>query len=167
MAIMSAEPARLRSLAAVIAWGGVTAVAAAGSWLGMSTVLTGQPSSAAAATVVAPSGDATGSAEASATPQGRSLPSPTAEPRKERNGWAQVGVGTYERAFTTGGGTAVIQLTADEAIFVSASPAEGYKARRQWPADDHLVVTFYSGNSMVTIDTMWRNGEPYAQVSET
>ncbi|MGH8879007.1 MAG: hypothetical protein ACRD0P_16980 [Stackebrandtia sp.] len=164
---MSAKPAWLRGLAAVVAWGGVTAVAAAGSWLGMSTVLTGQPSTAAAATVVAPSGDSTPSGESSTTPRGRSQPSAETSPRKERNGWTQVGVGTYERAFVTGGGSAVIQLRYSEAVFVSASPAEGFTARKEWPAPDRLVVSFHSSGSMVTIDTLWRDGEPYAQVSET
>lgn len=169
MAIMSAKPAWLRSLAAVIAWGGVTAVAATGSWLGMSSVLTGQPGQQAAAPITAPSVTVSPT-DGSATPRSRSQPPDTGDAspaREEWNGWTAVGDGAYERSFYTGGGSAVVRLVPGEAVFVSASPAEGYTARRQWPQPDRLVITFYTATSMVTIDTMWRDGEPYARVSET
>lgn len=168
MASMSAKPAWLRSLAATVAWGGVTAVAAVGSWLGMSTVLTGDPSPAAAATVVTPDGD-TSPSEKSSNPRSRDDPPAegSSSPRDEWNGWSSVGDGAYERAFDTDGGTAVVRLLPGEAVFVSASPAEGYTARREWPSEEHLVVTFHAGDSKVTIDTRWRNDQPYADVSET
>lgn len=169
MAIMSAKPAWLRSLAAIIAWGGVTAVAATGSWLGMSSVLTGQPAQAVAATVVTP-GSQTTPTEESTSPRSRSEPSPTEDGKQDReewNGWTAVGEGAYERSFYTGGGSAVVRLVPGEVVFVSASPTEGYTARKESPQPDRLVITFYTSSAMVTIDSMWRDGEPYARVSET
>lgn len=172
MAIMSAKPAWLRSVAAVVAWGAVTAVAATGSWLGMSTVLTGQPSPAAAASVVTPGTTATPS-EATTPPRDRAEPPASGKdddgekPREEWNGWAAVGADAYERSFYTAGGSAVVRLLPGEAVFVSASPAEEYTVRKESPQPERLVITFHSTTSMVVIDCMWRDGEPYARVSET
>lgn len=156
MAIMSSNPSRLRSVFALIAWAGVTAVAATGSWLGMSTVLTDEPAAANVATVVTPS------ASASSQSGSRSGDGAT----DEWNGWNPVGEDTYERSFHTDGGSAVVRLTPQEVEFVSASPTEGFTADREWPSTRRLVITFDSDTDKVTIDCGWRDGEPYARVSQ-
>ncbi|HZE41337.1 MAG TPA: hypothetical protein VE172_21265 [Stackebrandtia sp.] len=162
----------IRGIASVVAWGGVTTVAALGSWLGLSSALTAGPADDRADSVIASSDTVPSRTPSSA--QSSSSPKPTGRSGPRGNGgdsgdaidgWSPVGGGVYERAFDTDGGTAVIQLSSAKAGLVSASPADGYAARTEHPSDDHLVVMFYSASGGVVIDASWRNGKPYATVS--
>jgi|GEM_PF-2757074 len=174
----------IRSLSAVLAWTAVTSVAALGTWLSLAAVLPVGSDRIDADTLVA--------AETSSTPPpppptehpptsspepddpepSTSTPDPEPlssfpdekETPEQHDGWTWVSDDTYEGRFTTEGGTAVVQVNPDEAVLISASPAEGYTADIEQAQADHLLIYFFSANTEVVIDTMWWDG-PYAEIS--
>ena len=187
---MRESPALLRGCAAVLAWATVTAVAATGSWLGLSSVFAPDTTFTPTDTVLAtdlPS-QTTSSSSSSPSPSESSRPDhdgavnppqfppnpqddpsppPPSEPDQPINGWVPIGDGMYEQTFDTSGGTTVIQLSAEEAVFVSASPAEGYTASRASQSTAELVVTFVSEDETVRITATWQDGAPQGVVSST
>lgn len=182
---MSHKPDWIRGSAVFIGWAAVTAVAATGSWLGLSTVFTGDNTVTSADAVMAgegqPSPSITSSSPKSSPADSghdkpkNTQPAPKPEPSSETqdapspdpkpiNGWQPIGNETYEQTFDTEGGTAVVQLSSSSATYVSASPADGYTVATQQPSDTELRVVFYDGSDSVTIASLWENGEPNAHV---
>ncbi len=186
---MRDRPAWLRGFLGIFAWATVTAFAATGSWLGLSSVfatdMTATPTDTVLATDLpspSSSSDSPSPSESSQSdnddavdvPQYPPDPEPTySEPEPSEsetepvNGWLPIGDGWYERTFDTEGGTAVIQLSAEEAVFISASPAEGYTASRSNQSPTELVVTFDSIDDTVTVTAAWRDDAPQGEVATT
>ncbi|MFD0558913.1 hypothetical protein FB566_4869 [Stackebrandtia endophytica] len=170
----------IRSLTAVLAWSAVTSVAALGTWLSLAAVLpVGSDRLDADTLVAAEASSAPPPTEAPTTSSPEPEPDPTTstpdpeplssfpdekETPEQHDGWTWVTENTYEGRFTTEGGTAVVQVNPDEAVLISASPAEGYTADIDQAQADRLLIYFSSSATEVVIDTMWWDG-PYAEIS--
>ncbi|CAM3168995.1 hypothetical protein [Stackebrandtia soli] len=178
----------LRRLAAAFSWLAVTTVAAIGSWLGMSAVFAGQPHPARTDVLVAdtaessppptnPEPEPTSSPPPTTTTHQAPAPespspsssspesSPTTEPPPDGvDKWYQVDEETYEGTFGTEGGTTTVQVRPTEAVFVSASPADGYTVDVEQVSEDELVIYFYKADVVVTVEVWWSDG-PTAQIT--
>jgi len=83
----------------------------------------------------------------------------------QTDGWTLVGPDTYEQTFTVGGGTVVMRVSPGKATAVSMAPAAGYAAEKTQSDPARVVVQFVAPGVSDTVDAMWWEGRPYAQVS--
>jgi hypothetical protein len=85
------------------------------------------------------------------------------------DGWTVVtesdGSTSYLRHFDTGGGETTIRMTPGRVYLVSATPAPGYAVETLQPAPDRVVVRFYAPGELFTIDAIWFEQRPYAEVT--
>ncbi|MEV0397287.1 DNA mismatch repair protein MutL [Polymorphospora rubra] len=104
--------------------------------------------------------------------------SPTTEPPVVRtsappatvDGWTLVserdGSTSYLRQFEVPGGTATIRMTPGRVHLVSATPNPGYTMDTLQGQPDRLVVRFWTSSRIHTVDAIWWNDRPYAEVSD-
>ncbi len=101
-----------------------------------------------------------------------SAPTPTqaqsAPKQTTVNGWTATDTGgkiTYVRSFKVDGGQAVIQIQDQVVSLVSATPATGFTTDVAQPSPVRLVVRFTGSGQAFTIDALWFNDGPYAEVT--
>jgi hypothetical protein len=85
------------------------------------------------------------------------------------DGWTVVtesdGSTSYVRRFTVDGGRTTIRMTPGRVELVSATPEPGYAMETLQPSPDRVVVRFYTPGELFTIDAIWFEGRPYAEVT--
>ena len=95
----------------------------------------------------------------------------TKPPARTVDGWTVVterdGSTSYLRHFATDGGEAAIRMTPGRVFLVSATPDPGYRVDTQQPGPDRVVVRFYTASVLFTVDAIWWEGRPYAEVTRT
>lgn len=132
------------------------------------------PSVTASPTSVAPSATVPGTVTPapSRPPVRSSAPTagrpPTAPKQTTVNGWTATDSGgkvTYVRSFKIDGGQAVVQIVDQLVTLVSATPATGFATDTAQPSPERLVVRFTGNGRAHTIDAMWFNDGPYAEVT--
>ncbi|MFI5844869.1 hypothetical protein ACIA8K_34730 [Catenuloplanes sp. NPDC051500] len=72
---------------------------------------------------------------------------------------------TYVRSFKVDGGQTVIEIRDQVVSLVSATPAGGFTADVAQPSPERLVVRFTGSGQAFTIDALWFNNGPYAEVT--
>lgn len=72
---------------------------------------------------------------------------------------------SFVRRFTVDGGRTTIRMTPGRVELVSATPEPGYAMDTQQPGPDRVVVRFYRPEEMFTVDAIWFEGRPYAEVT--
>lgn len=95
---------------------------------------------------------------------------PAAPKQTTVNGWTVTDSGgkiTYVRSFKLDGGQAVIQIVDRVVSLVSATPATGFAMDAAQPSPERLVVRFTGGGRAYTIDALWFNDGPYAEITES
>jgi hypothetical protein len=108
-----------------------------------------------------------------ASPGGRPSPRPTAtRPAATTvDGWTVVSEGdgstSYLRHFAVDGGETTIRMTPGRVFLVSATPDPGYRVDTLQPGPDRVVVRFYTASVLFTVDAIWWEGRPYAEVTRT
>jgi hypothetical protein len=166
-------------------WAAATAASAGLVWLGLSPVLraavperveTGNPgdlqrfAQADIGTGPRPTPSVTASASPTATPRptGRATPKPKPT---TTDGWTVVterdGTTSYLRTFEVAVGVTTIRMTPGKVFLVSATPDPGYTVDTQQPQPDRLVVRFYKTSELFTVDAIWWQSRPYAEVTRT
>lgn len=99
-----------------------------------------------------------------AAPTGRPAPAATVD------GWTVVdepgGDVSYLRRFEVAGGTTTIRMTPGQVRLVSATPKPGYTMDTLQGQPDRLVVRFWTASRIYTVDAIWWNDRPYAEVTE-
>jgi len=177
------------------AWCVATALSAGLVWLGLSPVLrtavpdrvdtgsaadlqrsaqvgigagpTPSPSPRAAPSSLPSTGPPAGTAAPTRSPSTR--PSPTTPSPSTVDGWTVVteqdGTTSYLRHFVTDGGETTIRMTPGQVSLVSATPEPGYAMDTQQPGPDRVVVRFYMPEELFTVDAIWFEGRPYAEVT--
>jgi hypothetical protein len=124
------------------------------------------PSSAAQRTSQPPSPTPTAGRSSAPTPS----PPPAAPKQTTVNGWTATETGgqvTYVRSFKVDGGQAVIQIRNQVVSLVSATPAGGFTTDVAQPSPERLVVRFTGTGQAFTIDALWFNNGPYAEVTSS
>jgi hypothetical protein len=166
-----------RRLGYLFAWAIATAVAVAGSWVGL------QPLLDAAAAQRPPSLSASQLREAvefpapdpPATSAATPAPTPTASPSTPAPGtatavvddWQEVRGGrAVQRTFWLQGGEVVVRVSHARVEVMSHTPYEGYEVSINRWARDSVVVSFESPEHTSRLWVMWRDG-PYAEITES
>jgi hypothetical protein len=176
------------------AWCVATALSAGLVWLGLSPVLrtavpdrvdtgsaadlqrsaqVGLGAGPTASTAPSPSALVSPSVSPSASrkpsPGRTSAPPPPAPTASTVDGWTVVaeedGSTSYVRHFATDGGETTIRMTPGRVELVSATPEPGYAMDTQQPGPDRVVVRFYTAGELFTIDAIWWQNAPYAEVT--
>lgn len=128
-----------------------------------------------APTSVAPSPSAAGhpASPASHRPSGTPTPKGAAPSRSTvtyQDGWTVVtdasGATAYLRTFHTGGGETAIRIVPGTVSLVAATPAPGYAVDTTQTDPANLAVVFHTATHSFTINALWWESRPYAQVSE-
>lgn len=176
-----------RRLVLVAAWAAATAVAVAGSWVGLQPVLAATapdlPTRLSAAQLHDLVPEPSPSPSPSPTPPPSPSPSPSPPPpppddppspgplypEVPSSDWEKVKgtERTFERTFALRGGEVTVRVNPREARVVGKTPNPGYEHRVRTLSRNSVMVEFQSADedkSVVWI--MWRNG-PYAEVTET
>ncbi|GAB1691215.1 hypothetical protein KRM28CT15_30180 [Krasilnikovia sp. M28-CT-15] len=87
-----------------------------------------------------------------------------------RDGWTvttdAAGVTSYTRSFLVEGGQAVIRMSDGRVQLVTATPAAGYSVEKVQQTPDNLAVFFIEQGHHFVIHAVWRDGQPFAEVSE-
>ncbi|BFU44053.1 hypothetical protein [Krasilnikovia sp. MM14-A1004] len=87
-----------------------------------------------------------------------------------RDGWTvttdSAGVTSYTRSFVVEGGQAVIRMSDGRVELVTATPAAGYSVQKVQNTPDNLAVFFIEQGHHFVIHAVWRDGQPFAEVSE-
>ena len=167
-----------RQLGYLFAWATATAVAVAGSWVGL------QPLLDAAAAQRPPSLSAAQLREAveppapvpHATSAAAPAPTPTASPTPPAlatatevvgDGWQEVRGGrAVQRTFSLQGGEVVVRVSHARVDVVSHTPHQGYEVSINRWARDSVVVSLESPEHTSRLWVMWRDG-PYAEITES
>jgi hypothetical protein len=123
-------------------------------------------------------------ATSSSRPAASSSHSPTASPTLSlkpsaapspatvtyQDGWTVLtdasGAKSYLRTFHTGGGEAAIRIVPGTVSLVAATPAAGFAVDTTQNDPTNLVVVFHTATHSFTINALWWENRPYAQVSE-
>jgi hypothetical protein len=183
-----------RALGTLIAWLAATGLGITVSWYGLRPVLDtavpdrATPLSAADLRNLAPvpvatppplpSGPASSgpasSGPASSGPSPASSKPPLARsspPARVVDGWTVItesdGSTSYLRTLQSIGGDAAVRVRPGTASLVSATPRPGYTVTVLQPAPTRVVVQFVRQTRMSTVDALWWDDHPFAQVSET
>lgn len=158
------------------AWLTATALGGVAAWAGLQPVLdTAVPDrSAPLSAAEARGAPARPSTPVPATPTpspSRPDRSPTLAPPTERtvHGWTVTtdpdGGRSWTRRFQVTGGSAVVRVVPGAVTLVSATPVAGYTVQTTQQGADRLVVQFVGTGRSQTVDAMWWQGGPYAQVT--
>ena len=171
------------------AWLVATGLGIAVSWLGLRSVLdtavpdrsvplsaadlrhlspsmSPPPASPTPSPTAAPS--ATGPSPSYASSPPRQTASPSPRPTII-DGWTVVSEGggtAYLRSFRTNGGDAAIKMVPGKVSLVSATPKPGFQVATDQNQPERLLVRFIAGNRVSTIDALWWQDHPTAQVTE-
>ena len=109
-----------------------------------------------------PSGTSTATPKASAVPSQSTV--------TYQDGWTVVtdatGATSYLRTFHTGGGETAIRMVPGKVSLVAATPAAGYAVDTTQTDPANLVVVFHTATHSYTVNALWWENRPYAQVSE-
>jgi len=76
------------------------------------------------------------------------------------------GTRTYVRSFRVDGGQAVIRMTEDKVVLVTATPSDGYSVATVQNSPDNLAVYFNEVNHSFVIHALWNVDKPFVEVSE-
>ncbi|MEV7225480.1 hypothetical protein AB0M79_00460 [Polymorphospora sp. NPDC051019] len=117
---------------------------------------------------------ATGPGTPTPRPSGSRSPEPTVvrttAPAATVDGWTVIterdGSTSYLRQFDVPGGTTTIRMTPGRVHLVSATPRPGYTMDTLQGQPDRLVVRFWTSDRIHTVDAIWWNDRPYAEVSD-
>jgi hypothetical protein len=106
------------------------------------------------------------------SPSARPSPATAAAPSPSIvDGWTvlteQDGSTSYLRHFDTDGGETTIRMTPGLVSLVSATPDPGYAMETLQPGPDRVVVRFYAAGELFTVDAIWWQNAPYAEVTRT
>ncbi|BCJ53489.1 hypothetical protein Asp14428_49640 [Actinoplanes sp. NBRC 14428] len=106
-------------------------------------------------------------------PRSSSAPTPTrttaAPTTTNKDGWTVTDSNderTYVRSFRVEGGQTVIRASDGVIKLVTATPRDGYSVATVQDTPDNLAVYFNEVNHSFIIHVVWRDDEPFAQVSE-
>lgn len=168
-----------RRLVFLIAWTAVTAVAVAGSWVGLQPVLDAAsphlPTRLSAGQLHEPTpppdgGLASPTAPASVTPEPVPPPASPDQGLPEApvsSQWEAVRRSTWERTFVLRGGEVVVQVNRRSVDVISRTPNPGYEVTvTRWTRSSVIVAFHNQDEEASRVWVMWRNG-PYAEVTET
>lgn len=184
------KPGLRRPVVFVLAWVAATVVAVAGSWVGLQPVLAAATPELPARLTASqlrdaapvPSSPATPPSPSPAPPQPPPArpPSPTPsqdepspgppfpEPPTTSEWEQQDGRDSYERAFGLRGGQVVVRAGSREVRVLSQTPNPGYEASVTRWSRSSVIVSFQTADEEVSrLWVMWRDGQPYAEVTET
>ena len=105
----------------------------------------------------------------SATPTQARTTAP-AQSTTTEDGWTVTtdgdGTRTYVRSFRVDGGQAVIRMTEDKVVLVTATPSDGYSVATVQNSPDNLAVYFNEVNHSFVIHAVWNVDRPFVEVSE-
>jgi len=125
------------------------------------------PSRASAGHPTSPAGHAP---SGTPTPTSRASAVPSQSTVTYQDGWTVVtdasGATSYLRTFHTGGGETAIRIVPGKVSLVAATPAAGYAVDTTQTDPANLVVVFHTATHSYTINALWWENRPYAQVSE-
>jgi hypothetical protein len=164
-----------------VVWAVATALSASLVWLGLSpvrrTAVPDRVDTGSAADLRAAEGLGAGPSlpptPTPTTPPATTAPSPRSTATKPAartvDGWTVVsesdGSTSYLRHFAVDGGETTIRMTPGRVFLVSATPDPGYRVDTLQPGPDRVVVRFYTASVLFTIDAIWWEGRPYAEVT--
>jgi hypothetical protein len=168
-----------RPLGYLLAWLAATAVAVAGSWVGLQPLLDAaaaeRPPSLSAsqlreAAVPSPTGSPTPAPARSPTPTpaatATAAPAPTPSPTLG-TGWQEIPDSrAVERTFVVRGGEVVFRASRQRVEVMSHTANPGYEVSINRWARNSVIVSFESPDHTSRVWVMWRNG-PYAEITET
>ena len=175
-----------RRFAYVLAWAVATAIAVSGSWVGIRSVLVAAtldrpaPLSAAQLRQAAPT-SAAPSPSPSPSPSPRPSPSPSPSPAPPppdpeptadlTPGWEAVtddeGREGFQRVFVLRGGEVVFFASSTEVRIVSADVEQGFDDDTTRWSRTSVLISLESEEHTSRVWVNWRDGAPYAEVTET
>lgn len=117
-----------------------------------------------------PTSSPTHTSSAAATPTTKPPVAPSPSTVTYQDGWTVVtdasGATSYLRTFHTGGGEAAIRIVPGAVSLVAATPGAGYTVDTTQTDPANLVVVFHTATHSFTVNALWWENRPYAQVSE-
>ncbi len=166
-----------RRLGYLLAWATATAVAVAGSWVGLQPLLDAaaaqRPPSLSASQLreavesPTPAPQATSASPPPPTPTAAPTPPPATPSAVVGDGWQEVRGGrAVQRTFSLQGGEVVVRVSHARVDVVSHTPHQGYEVSINRWARDSVVVSLESPEHTSRLWVMWRDG-PYAEITES
>lgn len=174
-----------RRFAYVLAWAVATAVAVSGSWVGIRSVLVAatldRPAPLSAAqlrqavpTTAAPSPSPSPSPRPSPSPSPSPSPEPPRDPEPTADltpGWESVtddeGREGFRRVFVLRGGEVTFFASRAEVDIVSVDVEPGFEEDTTRWSRTSLLISLESEEHTSRVWVTWRDGAPYAEVTET
>jgi hypothetical protein len=167
-----------RRFAYLLVWLLATGATMGASWLGLRSVLdvadSNRPAPLSAADLRRATAGATPTPTPRMTPSPKPSPTPTpsvSSPDPTQSGWIEVSDGhggvAFQRTFRLMGGDVTVLSDSHEARVLSARPKLGfvlYTARYDYRT---IVASFLSLGRVSKVMVTWRDGAPYAEVTET